>query len=383
VPALLRRTISVLALVAFVSLSAPAQSPAGTKLLPEKVGDFSASGKLSLPDPPLHFSAEDFQVAEIAGQTYAAPDGRKFAVAVVKTNSSSAAYSLLVHLARGPVGPLEGVGALGIAAPTPGGISFIKGATLVTVGGVGEAAGIAGSLRAFAKAFADTVEGEEGELPVLVLHLPEWEKKVQERVGYAVTPGALKLAAGTQPALDAVPFDGGTEAVTATYGDARLLIVEFPTPQHSVDADAAITSRINELRAAGQPVPSAYKRVGNYSVFVFGAADEAAAGQLLSGVKYEKDVRWLGRNPHAEEIATRYYTSTMGGVLLKTLITAGLAIVLCLGVGAVVGGTVFLRRRAKQTEQEVYTDAGGMLRLNIEDLNTPPTSTNLLRQSED
>ena len=379
-PALLRRTISVLALVAFASLAA-AQTPRGTKLLPEKIGDFGASGKLSVPDPALHYSAEDFQVAETAGQFYAAPDGRRFGVVVIKTNSSSAAYSLLGYLARGPVGPLEGVGALGIA--TPDGISYIKGATLVTVGSVGEGAGNAASLRAFAKAFADTVEGEAGELPVLVLHLPEWEKKVQEGVGYAVTPGALRLAAGSQPALDAVPFDGGTEAVTAAYGDARLVIVEFPTPQHSVDADAAINTRINELRAAGQPTPSGYKRVGNYSVFVFGAADEEAAGQLLSGVKYEKDVRWLGRNPHAEEIATRHYTSTMGGVLITTLITTGLAILLCLGVGAVIGGAVFLRRRAKQTEQEIYTDAGGMLRLNIEDLNTPPSSTNLLRQGED
>jgi hypothetical protein len=381
VPALLRKTISVLALLAFASLSALAQSPSGTKLLPEKVGDFTASGKLTLPDPALHYSAEDFQVAETAGQIYAAPDGRKFAVVVIKTNSSSAAYSLLVHFARGPIGPLEGIGALGIA--TPPGISYVKGANLVTVEGVGEAAGTAESPRAFAKAFADTLEGEAGELPVLVLHLPEWEKKVREGVGYAVTPGALKLAAGSQPALDAVPFDGGTEAVTATYGNARLVIVEFPTPQHSVDADAAINNRINELRASGQPTPSGYKRVGNYSVFVYGAADEGAAGQLLSGVKYEKDVRWLGRNPHAEEIATRHYTSTMGGVLVTTLITTGLAILLCLGVGAVVGGAVFLRRRAKQAEEEVYTDAGGMLRLNIEDLNTPPPSTNLLRQGED
>jgi len=130
-------------------------------------------------------------------------------------------------------------------------------------------------------------------------------------------------------------------------------------------------------------VPSLYSRVGNYSVFVFDAPDFAAAEKLASQVKYEKDVRWLGRNPHAEEIATRAYTSTMGGVILTTLVTTGLAILLCLGVGGAIGGLVFLRRRSQRDAQEVYTDAGGMVRLNIEDLNTPPAASNLLGRGQD
>ena len=222
---------------------------------------------------------------------------------------------------------------------------------------------------------------ESGGLPSLVMHLPEWEKKVNEGYDYVLSAPALQKAAGTRPALDAFSFDEGTEAVTAKYEGGRLVIVEFPTPQHSVDADARISQRIAELKAAGQPVPSAYKRVGNYSVFVFDAPDADAAEKLVAGVKYEKDVRWLGRNPHAEEKAVRAYTSTMGGVILTTLITTGAAILLCLGVGGLIGGAVFLRRRSRQTAEEVYTDAGGMVRLNIEDLNTPPSSAKLLKSA--
>jgi hypothetical protein len=221
------------------------------------------------------------------------------------------------------------------------------------------------------------------DVPILVMHLPDWEKKVKEDYGYALSLTELQKAAGDQPALDAFDFDEGTEAVTAKYEAGRLVIIEFPTPQHSVEADAAINARIAQLRAAGRPVPSAYKRVGNYSVFVFDAPDTAVAEKLLSGVKYEKDVRWLGRNPHAEEIATRAYTSTMGNVILTTVITTGLAILLCLGVGGIIGGAVFFYRRAKNTAAEIYSDAGGMLRLNIEDLNTPPSSTKLLRHGEE
>ncbi|HEX6183465.1 MAG TPA: hypothetical protein VFZ44_06100 [Pyrinomonadaceae bacterium] len=218
-----------------------------------------------------------------------------------------------------------------------------------------------------------------GGIPVLVMHLPDWEKKVGEGFVYTRSMPALQQAAGNQPILDAFDLDEGTEAVTAKYEGGRLVIVEFPTPQHSVDADARINERIAHLRAEGKPVPSAYKRVGNYSVFVFDASDAAAAEKLVAGVKWEKDVRWLGRNPYADEIATRAYTSTMGGVILTTLITTGVAILLCLGVGGLIGGAVFLRRRARQAAQEVYTDAGGMVRLNIEDLNTPSPSAKLLK----
>lgn len=220
--------------------------------------------------------------------------------------------------------------------------------------------------------------GRTGDVPVLVMHLPDWEKKAREGYVYATTPPELQKAVGNQPALDAFSFDEGVEAVAAKYDAGQLVIVEFPTPQHSVDADAAIKRRVEELKAAGQPVPSFYSRVGNYSLFIFDAPDFAAAETLASQVKYEKDVRWLGRNPHAEEIATRAYTSTMGGVILTTLKTTGLAILLCLGVGGAVGGLVFLRRRSQQAAREIYTDAGGMVRLNIEDLNTPPSASNLL-----
>jgi len=219
---------------------------------------------------------------------------------------------------------------------------------------------------------------QAGDFSVLVTHLPDWENKVKEGVGHAASLPELQKVAGNRPALDAVSFDGGAEAVTAKYGDARLVVVEFMTPQFAADNDASIDGRIAELRAAGQPVPSEYKRVGNYSVFVFDAPDAATENRLISGVKYEKDVRWLGRNPHAEEIATKAYTRTMGSVIITTLITTALSILLCLCVGGIIGGAIFLRRRAQHTAQEIYSDAGGMLRLNLEDLNTPRVSATRL-----
>ncbi len=75
--------------------------------------------------------------------------------------------------------------------------------------------------------------------------------------------------------------------------------------------------------------------------------------------------------PVAFERMQEHYKATMGGVIVATLKATGLAIVICLGIGGLFGGAVFLRRRARSSASEAYSDAGGMLRLNIEDVNAP------------
>ena len=64
---------------------------------------------------------------------------------------------------------------------------------------------------------------------------------------------------------------GGTEAVTADYPAGRLVIVEYTTPQSSVEID----TRIQQHLATTQS-PIVYRRIGNYNAFVFGAADPIA-----------------------------------------------------------------------------------------------------------
>jgi hypothetical protein len=381
-------TLLLLALICAAAVAQSAQQEEAAKLLPDQLAGFRAQ---SAPAPirPATGSFETrapeaYGVTSEARRAYTSADGKAFEIRLTRTDSDGAAYSLFTRLANRPGAETVKLGEIGtISLSDQKSVSFAKGRGFATVNDLSKGDTDPQALADFARAFASTLEGGENGLPVLVSHLPEWNKKVTEGVGYAVTLPALQQAAGNRPALDAVSFEGGAEAVTAEYNGARLVIVEFTTPQHAFDADAAVTRRIGELRAAGQPVPSSYKRVGNYSVFVFDAPDSAAAEKLVSAVKYEKDVRWLGHNPHEEEIATRAYTSTMGGVILTTLITTGLAILLCLGVGGAIGGVVFLHRRARHAEQEIYTDAGGMVRLNIEDLNTPPSAAKLLGRGED
>lgn len=369
----------------------PQAKPSAAEAVPRQLGGFRAE---KAPSDPLFYDAKanpNFLVASASRHAYAAPNGERYLVTLVRADTYAGAYSLLRHAGEQRPVPyrfrmVKGLGVTGASAQS---VKFIKGTTLVHVAGASDAARTEPGLLAFAGQLAGALEGEPGDVPPLVLHLPEWERQHETLqptgVGYAVRLPVLQALVGDrgQPVLEVIDFEGGAEAATARYEAGRLVVVEFPTPQHSVDADAAINARINELRAAGQPVPAVYRREGNYSVFVFDAPDAAAAEQLAAGVKYEKDVRWLGRNPHADEIVARQYTSAMGGAIITAVITTGLGIALCLLVGGGIGTVIFMRRRARIAEQEVYSDAGGMLRLNLEELNAPPAGAGLLRRGED
>ena len=161
---------------------------------------------------------------------------------------------------------------------------------------------------------------------------------------------------------------------------ARFLIVEFNTPQLATENDQRIIARIQELWKLGQPAPTAYRRVGNYSVFVFDAPDEQSAKQLIDQVKYEQVVSWLGENPNILKEAQKRYVNTTLGVLVTVLKASGYALITCLGMGGLIGGLLFSYRRSQQKAATAYSDAGGMLRLNLDELTPETEPGRLLRE---
>jgi hypothetical protein len=235
---------------------------------------------------------------------------------------------------------------------------------------------LAAAAFAQSKATPAAVPSPSGEdIPVLVKHLPNWES-VASKATYVVTLEALKRVAPNQPILDSVSFEGGAEAVAANYGQAQLVIIEFATPQFSVDNDSNIWTKLAELKNQSQPLPTAYRRVGNYSVFVFNGADYASANELINQVQYQKTVQWLGGDPHLYRKLERYLTQTTTGVLIAVVESSGVSLVVCLALGASLGFLLFRRRRAQAAA--VYSDAGGSVRLNLDELSDPNESTRLL-----
>src|SRR6185436_2183390 len=134
---------------------------------------------------------------------------------------------------------------------------------------------------------------------------------------------------------------GNADVAMGTYGPSRLTIIEFNTPQLATDNDRRVVARIQELWKLGQQAPSAYRRVGNYSVFVFDAPDEQTAKQLIDQVHYEQVVQWLGENPNILKEAEQRYIDTTLGVLVAVLKASGYAALVCLGIGGLIGGLLF------------------------------------------
>lgn len=199
---------------------------------------------------------------------------------------------------------------------------------------------------------------EQRGIPVLVEHLPDWENHQKSAV-FAKTPGELQNALGQRPVLDQIDFSAGTEAVTAPYDAGKLLIIEYTSPQASVDADEKFTEIV-----ANDPTV-AYRRIGNYNVLVFDVTDQTSANALVDQVKYEKQIQWLGNNPFRIS-AERAFTITTADIFMSTAIVIGIWIGLAISLGLIAGYVYNAYSQKRRAHLTTYTDAGGMTRLNLD-----------------
>jgi len=359
-----------------VRANAPLPRAKPTKILPSEIGSFHLIGPATEIDAGSEKEAPGTNpLKSMVGGYYESADGAHLRVTLFKWQTDSAAYSSLTTLRQGrgsnSDSQTETVGT--VSALTDDGIVFFEGPTSVQIISVGDTQ--RGRAVELARLLAPTLEKGEGDIPVLVKHLPNWEV-VQRQAVYATSADVLARGVPNQPIVGEISFDGGTEAVIANYGQSQLVIVEFTTPQFSIDNDQRIWTRIDELKKKGEPVPSAYRRVGNYSVFVFNAPDEKTANALIEQVKYEQVVQWLGDDPHLYQRLQRYFAQTSAGVLVAVLKSSGLSLLFCLAAGALIGTMLFRRRRAQRAAG--YSDAGGSIRLNLDDLTGPVASRRLL-----
>jgi hypothetical protein len=360
------------------------------KFLPDRIGEYRAVAKAQ----PLRdnqdasaYQAEAFNALSSSTRAYRSDKGEQFSLTVTRMRSDSSAYSLLTGLAQSSrrmdsSSQTVKTGEVGTASfVLPDRILFFKGLLLVAVDGLKNRPANPDERLAFARSFADILDAGDGEIPVLVKHLPDWER-VSGTAAYAVSHTGLQTITGQRPVLEAVSFEGGAEAVAATYDKANLVIIEHTTPQLATDDDARINAKISELKSGGQPVPTLYRRVGNYAVFVFDAPDEATAAQLIDKINYEQVVQWLGNNPHWMERAEREYRQTTAGVILSVIKGTGLSLLICLGIGGIFGSIIFKRRRTQAAMTEAYSDAGGMLRLNLDEMTPRVDPSRLLGKGD-
>ena len=211
-------------------------------------------------------------------------------------------------------------------------------------------------------------------IPVLIKHLPDWEN-VQSRATYILNQTDLRSALGERDVLKLINFESGTEAVTVAYGEGRLLLIEFTTPQASIDADEKIKQKIAE---SVQNPPIFYRRIGNYNAFVFDTTDESAATALFDQIKYEKNVQWLGEDPFLLKRAERALVTGLSELFIATTLAIVGGLVLSIFAGIIVGIIFFRMREQKRAGMEAFSDAGGMTRLNLDGFTPQIASDRLL-----
>lgn len=365
--------------------TALAKPPSGevVQLIPKEIGGFRLVGGVRQSDA---LAREGLLGPQAAGQRleadrhysgaeaeYLSSENSRLLVEVVRFPRDSDAYSLLTIAAKSARDPAQAelgkitrdVGTASLILP--GRIAFFKGTIFVRVTAREPAAQDPNNVITLARLISDRIEKGEADIPVLVKHLPRWEE-AQKRVIYLAGFRSLRAVIPDQPLLESVSSEGDADAVAVNYGPTQFIIVEYNTPQLAGDNDRSIVAKIEELRTQGQLVPSAYRRVGNYSVFVFNAPDDQAAKELIDQVEYEQVVQWLGDNPFLLEKAQREYYQTTAGVLIAVVKASGLSLLLCLAAGGFIGALLFSRRRAQQRHAEAFSDAGGMLRLNIDEI---------------
>lgn len=373
------KKLLVLSMLSLAPLLASGQevSPISAgKMLPASVGDFRAGGKPEAPatEIPRHLAAS-------ANRSYVSKDGKKFSVELYVTNTDSAAYGALTRkrtelASSGVAAANVGTDGFTYQDGSANNLTFFKGKALVTVRDDGKSQDL-DVIRNFGRALAETLDKGEAEIPSLVKHMPGWPG-TQDRTLYLLNHEEVREAFTNQNVIDSLNFATGTEAAVTNYDGSRLLLLEFKTPQLASDNDQRIVARIQELRSSGQAVPAAYRRVGNYSVFVFDAPNEQAANQLIDQVQYQQVVQWLGRNPTLYDKAANEFTRTTLGVFIAVVKASGLVILGSLAVGGLLGALLFRFRRKQQRMAQAYSDAGGMLRLNIDELNATHDPARLL-----
>src|ERR1051325_9094243 len=205
---------------------ADSAEPEASKLLPVDIGSFHRVGAVKVldresqvkPNKPIDdFPLEVSQIYHASTEDMSA-DGEKLSVVLTRFETDSAAYSRFTFTREAyrskdaVIFPTPDIGTASIL--TKGGLFVFKGASVLSISSTTPEKQI--QTVVLGRLLAATLDSGEGEIPVLVKHLPNWES-VQSQAIYLVKGQGLEIVIPNQPIVNEISFEGGTEAVTASY----------------------------------------------------------------------------------------------------------------------------------------------------------------------
>jgi hypothetical protein len=340
------------------------------RVLADSLGGRAASSPVGAPDNDTAGLARQFAPRDAAARSYG--DAR---VTLYLVPDESVAHAL-ARAVRPAGGEPVAVGGGGWANADA--TAFWLGPYAVTVEGP------ASSRDAVVSALTSRIGSPSAPAPLLG-HLPG-DGRIAGTERYLPSFDALRRA---RPDLAEDVFRleaGGAEAVVAQYeqpGAAPFLLtlVEYETPQLAAEAERRLKAWHGAL-PEGALAGRLTRREGNYLVEAINVADEALVGRVLGAVNYAYQVKWLKEPPMplpAFDVAGE--GRKVAQVLLSSFAIVGIGLLSAACLGIVFGAGMFrLRRRGIGN---TYSDAGGMVCLDL-DPALPPTATpRLLGKGED
>ena len=353
-----------------------------SQLLSDKLGGSKATGEAKeyKPDSLAELVGEratairEYRVLSAASRSYGTTQ-----VEVFQAENVFAAFGLFTYNC-GLIGATADRAVGSGSGSSPGQLTFWKDRYVARLSDSGKRPGVTSQLATLASLVATAIENSDADVmrPNLLESLPG-DPGARKNERYFLGPESLStFVRGGREMFD---FAGRAEAVLADYAqDAapalsaavgyaatkprtpmKLLILECHTPQFATDAMTRATAYIESL-PVDQKQQTILKREGNYIVEATGFNSRESARQLVDSVKYPYTVKWL-RNP-LWPTNDPWRAQKAAQVLVSTFALLGIMILAVLVVGGAVGSLVFLKRRKQQ--MEVFSDAGGMLRLELD-----------------
>lgn len=314
----------------------------------------------------------EYGLRDVTSGLYEGEEGERIRVEVFRMVNYVAAYGAY-SLERRPEAERVAVGTEG--ALEPHGLGFFKGQYYIRLTGEQGAVPRA-ALLDLAQRLAHRFAVRYSEIPVLIDHLPA-EGMVPGTERFIAGPRGLAHIGGPEDPNDIFLLSSlAVEAVLAEYrlneNVATLMIVEYHTPQLAAAAYRQVRAYFRALPES-ERARRILKREGNFIIEAVNVQHRTAIQHLVDQITYAPSVHWLGKNPfeYLRSIEPGRPVLTIDW-LLTTFGLIGLSLLLAFIIGVVLGVLIFLWRRRRFRYFPGFTDAGGMLRLNLDNLVLPP-----------
>jgi hypothetical protein len=350
--------------------------------LPDKIGDewtalgnphtLSADQFSTLPDGHVY---TEYGLITLTTRFYT--NGKaKVAVELFQTHFASEAYGLFSFIQ-------------GYLAENR--LAFYKGQFLASVSSEGEDAK---SLQSIIDVLKKNITSEEGELPSLPFNLPK-EDKVSNTERYVIGPVALGRIKEFADLKDVVNFNGGTYAAIANYQTANqeisLAVFEYHTPQLATDGYTKFQNYL-ESTPTSKKSSRLLRRIGNYIVIASNVREAGPAEAIIAKIKYSPQISWEGKKitnvpiqfRPTDPIAVEEASQT-ANMIIRTFYWIGVMIFAAILIGFVAGSSLFYwnrYRRQKLGIDDVFSDAGGSVRLNLDEYLLDTSEYSLTRITE-